>query len=58
MHGMIATNLVVFDSLVFGIMVLIEFQQELVQVVQRRAWLLNLSAEVLREHPLVEVVLR
>jgi len=55
---MIATNLVVFDSLVFGIMVLIEFQQELVQVVQRRAWLLNLSAEVLREHPLVEVVLR
>lgn len=35
-HGMIATDLVVFDSLVLRIVVLIEFHQELVKVVGAR----------------------
>ena len=57
MHGVVATDLIVFDSFVLRIVVLIELQQELMEVVQRRARRFHCFTEILCEYSFVEVVL-
>ena len=57
MHGMVTSNLVVFDSLVLRIVIFIKLQQELMEVVQRGTLWFNLCSEVLRKYSFVQVVL-